>query len=393
MLSKGMGVLLTIIVVSGLLLAPVQAQEPIKIGGIMAITGPASPLGTPERDTLLMLEEAINEAGGINGQPLELIIYDTASDETKAVMATKKLIEDDQVLAIIGPSQTGTTLAVVDIVEKAEIPLISMAAGIEITEPVKKWVFKTAQTDVMAVSKIVDYLTWQGIDKVAVIYVSNAFGESGRNQIILQAPEAGIEVVAEESFGVEDTDMTAQLTRIRGSQAQAVICWGTNPGPAMVAKNMMQLGVDLPLLQSHGISNMKFIELAGEGAEGVIFPGSKLLVVDELPDDDPQKEVLLEYASLFEEKYEVSARMSGGHFGGHAWDALHLLGQAIEQVGADQAAIRDALENTTDFVGIGGVFNFSAEDHSGLSKEAMVMVEIKDGEWTLLEMPEAESTE
>ncbi len=390
MLSKGTGVLLTIVVVLGLLLgplslAPAQAQEPIKIGGIMAVTGPASPLGTPERDTLLMLEEAINQAGGINGQPLELIIYDTASEETKAVMATKKLIEEDKVIAIIGPSQTGTTLAVVDTIEKAELPLVSMAAGIQIVEPVKKWVFKTPQTDVLAVSKIVDYLTWQDIDKVAVIYVSNAFGESGRDQIAIQAPEAGIEVVVEESFGVEDTDMTAQLTRIKGSEAQAVICWGTNPGPAMVAKNMMQLGMDIPLLQSHGIANKKFIELAGEGAEGVIFPAGKLLVANGLPDIDPQKEVLLEYASMFEEKYGRSADT----FGGHAWDALQLLVQAIKQVGADKAAIRDALENTTGFVGTGGIFNFSPEDHNGLTKDAFVMVQIENGEWTFMEMPEA----
>ncbi len=390
MLSKRISVLFTAVVVLGLLLGPaplgsVQAQEPIKIGGIMAITGPASPLGTPERDTLLMLGEVINQAGGINGQPLELIIYDTASDETETVMATKKLIEDDKVLAIIGPSQTGTTLAIVDTIEKAELPLISMAAGIQIVEPVKKWVFKTPQTDVLAVSKIIDYLTWQGIDKIAVIYVSNAFGESGRDQIVIQVPEAGIEVVAEESFGGEDTDMTAQLTRIKGSDAQAVICWGTNPGPAMVAKNMMQLGMDIPLLQSHGIANKKFIELAGEAAEGVIFPAGKLLVANDLPDTEPQKEVLLEYSGMFEAKYGRSADT----FGGHAWDALLLLVQAIEQVGTDKAAIRDALENTTNFVGTGGVFNFSPEDHNGLTKDAFIMVQIQNGEWTLMEMPEA----
>jgi branched-chain amino acid transport system substrate-binding protein len=392
MLSKGIRVLLTVVVLLGLLpgpisLAPAQAQEPIKIGGIAAITGSASPLGTPERDTLLMLEEAINQAGGINDQPLELIIYDTAGDETEAVMATKKLIEDDKVLAIVGPSRTGTTLAIMDTVEKAELPLVSMAAGIEITEPVKKWIFKTPQTDVMAVSRIMDYLTRQGIDKIAVIYVSNAFGESGRDQVVIQAPEADIEVVAEETFGGEDTDMTAQLTRIKGSEAQAVICWGTNPGPAMVAKNMMQLGMDIPLLQSHGVANKTFIELAGEAAEGVIFPVGKLLVAKDLPDDDPQKEVLLSYSSMFEEKYERSADT----FGGHAWDALHLLVQAIEEVGTDKGAIRDALENTTDFVGTGGVFNLSPEDHNGLTKDAFVMVQIKDGEWTLMEMPEAES--
>ncbi|MFB0545271.1 MAG: ABC transporter substrate-binding protein [Anaerolineae bacterium] len=394
MLAKRIQALSAALVVFVLLLGPIasgviasplaQEAEPIKIGAILAITGPASPLGTPERDTLQMLEESINAAGGVNGQPLELIIYDTAGEETKAVMATKKLIEDDQVIAIIGPSRTGTPLAVVDTVQKAQIPHISLAAGIQIVEPVKEWVFKTPQTDLFAVSKIMDYLQAEGIDKIAVINVSNAFGESGREQVELQAAEAGIEIVAEETFGPEDTDMTVQLTRIKGSEAQAVICWGTKPGPAMVAKNMMQLGMDIPLLQSHGVANKTFIELAGEAAEGVIFPVGRLLVAEDLPDTDPQKEVLLTYSQMFEEKFGRTADT----FGGHAWDALHILVQAIEQVGTDKAAIREAIENTENFVGTGGVFNFSPEDHNGLVKDAFVMVKIVNGEWTLMEEEE-----
>lgn len=394
MLSKTLRFLAVILMVGILLSGPALAappwqEEPIKIGAIVAITGPASPLGVPERDTLMMLEEKINAEGGVNGRPLKIIIYDTESDETKAVMAIKKLIEEDKVLAVIGPSQTGTTLAVVDTVEKAEIPLISLAAGIQIVEPVKKWVFKTPQTDVFAVSKILDYLEAQGLRKIAVINVSNAFGESGKNQVLLQAKERGMEVVAEESFGPEDTDMTAQLTRIKASDAEVVICWGTNPGPAMVAKNMKQLGMKIPLLQSHGVANKKFIELAGEAAEGVIFPVGKLLVAKALPDDDPQKPVLLEYSSMFEEKYGRTADT----FGGHAWDALHLLVNAIKKVGTDKAAIRDALENTTGFVGTGGIFNFSPEDHNGLTKDAFVMVKIVNGEWTLLEEPKLPAKE
>lgn len=387
---------LSVILMVGILLSgpalaapPLQEEEPIKIGAIVAITGPASPLGVPERDTLMMLEEKINAEGGVNGRPLKIIIYDTESDETKAVMAIKKLIEEDKVLAVIGPSQTGTTLAVVDTVEKAEIPHISLAAGIQIVEPVKKWVFKTPQTDLFAVSRILDYLETQGISKIAVINVSNAFGESGKNQILLQAKERDMEVVAEESFGPEDTDMTAQLTRIKASDAEVVICWGTNPGPAMVAKNMMQLGMKIPLLQSHGVANKKFIELAGEAAEGVIFPAGRLLVAKDLPEDDPQKPVLLEYSSMFEEKYGRSADT----FGGHAWDALYLLVNAIKKVGTDKEAIRDALENTTGFVGTGGIFNFSPEDHNGLTKDAFVMVKIVNGEWTLLEEPKAQEGE
>jgi len=358
-----------------------SAQEPYKIGAIFSITGPNSPLGEPERNTAVMIAEQINAAGGINGHPLELIVYDTAGEETKAVMEAKRLIERDKVLVIIGPSLSGTTLAVVPIVEKAEIPFISCAASVKIVEPVKKWVFKTPQTDTLAVEKILDYLKEGGISKVAMINVDNAFGISGREQLEALAPPVGIEVVAKESFGDKDTDITVQLTRIKGTDAQAVICWGTNPGPAIVAKNMKQLEMKIPLIQSHGVANMKFIELAGEAAEGVILPAGKLIVAEYLPDDDPQKATLMKYKEEYESKYGQAVDT----FGGHAWDSLWLVIKALEKVGPDKAKIRDEIENTKNFIGTGGIFNFSPEDHNGLVKEAFVMVEIKDGKWTLAE--------
>jgi len=357
-----------------------KEKKVYKIGAIFAITGPASPLGTPERDTVKLLEEQINQAGGINGHRLKVIIYDTAGDETKCRMAVKKLIYKDKVLAIIGPSRSGTTLAIIDEVQKAEIPLISCAASIKIVEPVKKWVFKTPQSDVLAVAKIIDYLKEHNIDKIAIINVSNPYGISGKEQLDIQAPQAGIQVVAHEEFGQKDPDMTAQLTRIKGTDAQAVICWGTNPGPAIVARNMRQLGMQIPLIQSHGIANKKFIELAGEAAEGVVFPAGRLIVAEELPDSDPQKSLLLKYANDFQQKYGRSADT----FGGHAWDALQLVVSALKKAGPDKAKIRDEIENTRNFIGTGGIFNFSPTEHNGLTKEAFVMVTIRDGNWTLL---------
>jgi branched-chain amino acid transport system substrate-binding protein len=286
------------------------------------------------------------------------------------------------VLAIVGPSLSGTTLAVVPIAEKAQVPLISCAASVKITTPVKKWVFKTPQTDVMAVAKIYEYLKGQGVTEIAILTVGNAFGDSGREQLIKQAPDYGFEMVAAEKFGPKDTDMTPQLTKIRALKPEAIICWGTNPGPAVVAKNMRQLGIEIPLYQSHGVASKKFIELAAEAANGIILPTGKILVAGDLPDGDPQKAVLLKYIDDYEAKYKMA--ISG--FGGYAWDGLQILAQALEKAGDDRAKIRDEIERISGYVGISGIFRFSPQEHNGLTKEeAFVMVKIVDGNWQVIQ--------
>jgi len=364
----------------GLLAGSAFAAEPIKIGALFSITGPAAFLGEPERNTAKMMVDEINSAGGIRGRKLELIVYDTQADATKAVQAANKLIKDDKVVAIIGPSTTGDTMAVIPIVEKAEIPMISCAAGIKITEPVKKWVFKTAQNDALAVARIFDYMKKQKITKIAILTVSDGFGSSGREQLGLQAKNFGIEIISDETYGPKDTDMTAQLTKIRGSAAQAIVCWGTNPGPAVVARNVKQLGITLPVFMSHGVSSKKFIELAGDAAEGIILPSGRVIVANQLPATDPQKKALISYV----ENYRKHFGVDGDHFGGHAYDAVMLLKGAIERGGDTPAAIRDALEKTEKFAGIGGTFSFSPTDHAGLTIDAFVLVQIKQKDWTLI---------
>ena len=356
------------------------AAAPIKIGALFAVTGPASFLGEPERNSAQMVVDEINKAGGVRGHKLELITYDTGGDATKAVQLANKLIKNDHVFAIIGPSTTGDAMAVIPVVEKAGIPLISCAAGIKITDPVKKWVFKTAQNDTLAVARIYEQLRKERKSKVAILTVSDGFGASGREQLKSQAASHGIEIVADDTYGPKDTDMTAQLTKIRGSQAQAVICWGTNPGPAVVARNFKQLGLTIPLYMSHGVSSKKFIELAGEASEGVRLPSGKVLVADLLPKNDKQKASLLAYVKDYQRHYKTE----GDHFGGHAWDAVMLLKGAIERGGDSPESIRNQLEATRNFAGIGGVFNYSPHDHAGLTKDAFVLVEVKKGKWTLV---------
>ena len=356
------------------------AAAPIKIGALFAVTGPAAFLGEPERNTAKMVVDEINKAGGVKGRKLELVVYDTAGDATKAVQLATKLIKDDKVVAIIGPSTTGETMAVIPVAEKEQIPLISCSAGSKITDPVKKWVFKTAQNDALAVGKIYEYLQKQKQSKVAILTVSDGFGSSGREQLKAQAAKYGITLVSDDTYGPKDTDMTAQLTKIRGSQAQALIVWGTNPGPAVIAKNAKQLGLKIPLYMSHGVSSKKFIDLAGDAAEGVRLPSGKVLVCDLLPNSESQKKSLVSYVKDYQNHYKVE----GDHFGGHAWDAVMLLKNAIERGDETPAAIRDQLEKTRNFCGIGGTFTYTAQDHAGLGKDAFVLVEIKNKDWVIV---------
>ncbi len=358
-----------------------ESKEPYKVGAIFDITGAASWLGEPERNTAKMIEEEINKAGGINGHPLELIITDNESDETKSLLATKKLISKDNVLAIIGPSQSGTTMAIVPEMEKSETVLISCAASYKIVNPVneRKWIFKTPQSDSHAVEKIFDYLVAKKINKIALMTASTGFGDSGRSELVKYAPQFKMEIVADERFGPKDNDLSAQLTKIRGTAAQVVISWTIGPTQVLVAKNMRQLGMTTPLIQSHGFGNAKNIEMAGEAAEGILLPAGKLLVADILAESDPQKVLLLKYKKLYQGKFnqEVST------FGGHAWDALYLVIEALKEVGPNKAKIRDYLENKKNFVGTGGVFKFSPEDHNGLNKDAFVMLKVVKGKWAL----------
>jgi branched-chain amino acid transport system substrate-binding protein len=383
------GVVVAVVVVL-LLVGPLSVwnwvptlKEPLvtyKVGALLSVTGPAAWLGTPERNTVRMIEEEINEAGGINGHPLEVIVEDTVGDATKTVTAAKKLISKDEVLAIVGPSRSGTTMAVIPIVEEAEIPLISCAAAEAIVVPVKRWVFKTPQKDSDAAIRIYEYMKEQGISKIAIITGTTGFGDQGRQQLKKFASEFDVTIVVDETYGPEDTDMTAQLTKIKASGAEALVNWSIVAGQVIVAKNMRQLGMEIPLFQSHGFGNVKYAQTAGEAGEGIIFPCGRLLAVDTLLEGHPQKEVLTRYKEEYEAKYDEDVST----FGGHAWDALYLVIEALEEVGADREKIRDYIENRKGFVGTGGVFNFSPEDHSGLDKYAFEMLTVKDEKFVVL---------
>ena len=357
------------------------AAEPIKIGSFLAVTGPASFLGDPELKTLQMYVDEINGKGGVDGRQIELVHYDTGGSPKKAVNFVKRLIQKDKVDVIVGGSTSGSTLAVMPLVAKARIPFISLAGSVKIVVPPQKWTFKMPHTDAMAAAKIFGDMKKRGITKVALISGSGGFGKSGRAQSLKLAPQYGIEIVADESYGKKDTDMTAQLAKIRDSGAQAILNFGFGTGPAIVTKNVRQLGIDLPLYQSHGVASKKFIELAGDAAEGVRLPAAALLVADQLPDSDPQKPVLLAYKNKFEAKYGPVST-----FGGHAYDGLFIALEAIDRANStDKEKVRDEIERTKGFIGTGGIYNMSPQDHLGLDLSAFKMLEIRNGDWTIVE--------
>ncbi|RME66585.1 MAG: ABC transporter substrate-binding protein [Nitrospirae bacterium] len=358
------------------------AEDVIKIGAIFSVTGPASFLGEPEKNTAKMIEEMVNKKGGVLGKKIKVIVYDDETDVNKSVLAARKLINKDRVVAVIGPSTSGNTLALVPIFERAKIPLVSCAAAEKIVKPVKKWVFKTPQSDRHAVLKILEHAKKQGIKKIGIITVSNGFGQAGRAVLKELIPKKGFKLVADEVYGPKDTDMTAQLIKIKNSGAEAIICWGTNPGPAVIARNRVQLGMtDIVLYMSHGVASKKFIELAGDAAEGILLPAGRLIVAEQIPDSHPQKPLLMKYIKLYEGKFHQPVST----FGGHAWDSLMLVIKAIEMGGsAEPASIRANLEKIKNFVGTGGIFNYSPEDHNGLDPSAFEMVVIKNGDWQIV---------
>jgi len=353
--------------------------DTIKIGAILAETGPSF-LGVPEANTLRMLTEEMNAKGGIKGNQVELIIKDSGGNPEKAISFAKQLIEEEKVFAIIGPSTSGETMKIKNIAEQTETILLSCAAAEVIVNPVAKWVFKTPQMDSDAVKKIYMEMNKMNISKIAVVVGNTGFGKAGKDQLLQIAPEFGIDVVISEVYDKAATDLSAVVAKLMANkEIQAVVNWSIVPAQSIIIKNIRQAGWNVPIFQSHGFGNIKFVQAAGAAAEGVIFPAGRLLVADVLPDDNPQKAVLVKYKSDYEGKFKEDVST----FGGHGYDALMILAKAVEEAGLDKAKVRDAIESMKGFVGTGGVFNFSPENHNGLGLDAFDMMTVKDGKFAL----------
>lgn len=355
-------------------------EGPIKIGAVLDITGVGANLGVPEQNTLNMLSEQLNEEGGINDREVELIIKDNQSTEDGAAKATTELIENEQVDLIIGASRTGPSLAMRPLVETAQVPTISIAANAAIVEG-SEWVFKTAQNDVVVLERILDHAEAQGYKTVALARDATGFGEGIADLITELGADRGIELIATEAFEPSATDFTAQMTNLRGANPDFVIIWGITPSAGLAQAAYVQIGVGKPVYQSHGVANAAFFEAAGDAAEGVLAPMGRLLVADQLEEDDPQKEVIDQFIADYTEAFGNPP----SSFAGHAYDAWKIGVAAIEEAGTDPEELRDAIEATSDFVGISGVFTMTPENHSGLEADALILAIAEGGRWNLHE--------
>ncbi len=363
-------------------IAPAFAGGTIKVGAIFSVTGKASFLGAPEAKTLEMMVADINAKGGINGNKVELVIKDSAGNSEKAVSFAKQLIDEDKVFAIIGPSTSGETMAIKNIAEEGKTLLLSCAAAETIVNPVAKYVFKTPQKDSDAGRRIFMQMKKMGITKIGVLSSNSGFGKAGKEQLEKLAPEYGIEIIANEVYDPAATDLTAEVTKIKSKNVQAVVNWSVEPAQAIVIKNIRQQNMTVPIFQSHGFGNIKYAQAAGAAAEGVIFPAGRLLAVDTLSDKNPQKKVLESYKKEYEAKYKEDVST----FGGHAYDAMKILEQAIKAAGVvDKEKVRTTIENMKGLVGTAGIFNFTPADHNGLDLNAFEMLTVKDGKFTVLE--------
>lgn len=358
------------------------AADPIRVGVVISVTGPAAFLGDPQLKTLQLYVEKINKEGGVLGRPLELVQYDDGGDAAKANSFAKRLIENDKVDIILGGSSTGSTMAMVPLAEKAETPFISFAGAVVIVEPTRKWVFKTPHTDRMAAEKVFEDMKKRGITKVALLSETSGFGQSGRKETQAVASKYGITLVADETYGPKDTDVTAQLTKIKGTPGvESVFVFGFGQAPAVVTKNYAQLGMTIPLYQSHGVASDEYLRLSGPAANGVRIPSPALLVYDKLASSDPQQKVVSDYAKT----YALRWKEHPSTFGGYAYDGLLIAVDAVKRAGGtDKAKVRDAIEKTRGFVGTSGIFNMSPADHMGLDRSAFRMLEARNGEWVLV---------
>jgi len=361
-----------------------QTAATVKVGAIFAVTGGAANLGAPEARTAEMFVENYNKTVGANGPKIQLIVKDSASTPAQAISLAKQLIDEDKVLAIIGPSTSGETMGIKNICQEGKTILLSCAAAETIVNPIASYVFKTPQKDSDAVRRIYETMKDLGISKIGVVASSDGFGVAGAKQLDALKGEYGITIATSETYDPKETDLTGVLTKVKGAEVQAVVNWSIVPAQSLVAKNMKQIGLNVPLFQSHGFGNIKYVQAGGEAANGTIFPCGRLLIAESLPGSNPQKKVLMDYKKDYEKRYKEDAST----FGGHAYDALLVLTEALKKAGStDPEAVRTAIEGIKGLAGTGGIFNFSATDHNGLDKNAFEMLTVKNGKFAIYTKP------
>lgn len=360
--------------------ASVQAQD-IRIGGLLETSGFIASLGGPGVEGATLAVEQVNAAGGINGRKVQFVNVNSESDNTKTVSGAKRLIEQEKVAAIIGPMSSGSAFAVTDTIERAKVPMIANGAtrGIVLPPEQKRFSFLAPLTDVVVQSVMLKDMQARGIKRIAMLNSDVAFGTAGRDSMEKAVAAAGLALVAKETFGNADTDMTPQLTKIRGTDAEATVLWATGAGLAIATKNHRALGIKTPLYLAHSANDFNYLRLAGDAANGILLPSSKIYVTASLPAADPQKAVVERFVAEYEKKYGKPPAT----FAGNGYDAAMIIMQAIRKAGTDPEKVREAIEATRDYVGVTAVYTYGPADHFGAKADSVVMLTVRDGKFAL----------
>ena len=370
-----------------LALAAGGALADINVGVTVSATGPAASLGIPEKNTIALMPQTIA------GQKVNYIVLDDGSDTTKAVSNTRKLITEDKVDIILGSTVTPNSLAMIDVVSEAQVPMISMAASAKIVEPMdakRHWVFKTPQNDIQMSLAIASHMKDHGVKTVGFIGFADAYGEGWYGEFSKAAALKGITVVANERYARNDSSVTAQVLKLQAARPDAILVAGSGTPAALPQITLKERGYTGLIYQTHGVANADFLRVGGKNVEGTYLPAGPVLVARQLPVGNPVRTSAIAYVTAYEAKY---GKDSVSTFGGHAWDAGQLMAAAVPvalkkaQPGTPEfrAALRDALENTKNLAGAHGIFNMTPTDHLGLDQRARVMVKIENGTWKVQE--------
>ncbi|HOX03316.1 MAG TPA: ABC transporter substrate-binding protein [Candidatus Paceibacterota bacterium] len=372
---------LAVVAAAAMMASSLTAAEAIRIGGLFDLSGKAQHIGQPTLWVAQMVVDRLNEQGGLQGRRIELVVADAQSEPAQAVVALRRLLDRDKVAAVIGPTTTGAAMACMKTIEDAGVPMVACVGGDAPVVPARKWVFKTPQRTSTAVERLYAHLQGRKLATVGILAAGDKFGQEGEQDLQSLAARFGIRIVARESFDPLDADMTVQLGKLAAARPAAVVVWTIGPGGAVVARNARQAGIRIPLFQCHGQPDPIYLKLAGEAANGSCMPSTKLMVAGQLPESDRQRAGVQDFVREYQRRKlgEVSTHS------GYAWDAVQLVFRAMEKVGTEPAALRDAIENTRDYVGVSGIYNMSATDHCGLGVDSLVMIEVKDGQWRLME--------
>jgi branched-chain amino acid transport system substrate-binding protein len=358
----------------------------INIGVSVSATGPAASLGIPEKNTIALLPTSIA------GQKVNYIVLDDATDPTVATKNIKQLISENKVDVVIGSSTTPNSLAMMDVAAENETPMISMAGSAIVVEPMdakRHWVFKSAQNDAHMATAIVQHMTDKNLQTVAFIGFADAYGEGWFKEFSKIAELRKLKVVASERFQRNDTSVTGQILKIIAAKPDAVLVGGAGTPAALPQMALREKGYKGLIYQTHGVANNDFLRVGGKAVEGAFLPLGPMVIANQLPNDNPVKKSALEYVTKYEGVY---GKGSVSSFGGHAWDAGVLLGNALP-IALKKAkpgtvefrrALRDAIEGTKNLPAAHGIFNMTPNDHQGYDQRARVMATIENNTWKLV---------